>query len=216
LDEIIPKLRKRAVALDQEQSFTTKFSGHLAQLNRDLSMYLFGMKGSVPKKWEWAIQEIMAERLEAERQQNQSYQHFLTLAHQFGYTVSQGQDRLVQPPPIKGVVYRGESVNHNLIDSLQTKYRINEQGQPIISATTTPLPPQAKKKVAPVSTSLVTNNDHQKQLVNYFNSNSKNGSTGTALKERPNSNSDSDSDEAPPKPFLVPYNTAPKKPRLAE
>lgn len=168
LDDILPLLLEKATRADEATTFTTKFTGHVAQAKRDIYYYLMGMGNKLPPKWEWAMQELQQEESKEERKADKDYQTYLELKTKFE-----------APLPVPTIV---EPKPNQFINTLFSKYNIVDSGKVQISQTTASnaFPPK-NGLVTPFKRSFATMNDLSKQMDKNLN----NGSSSTQVKERP-------------------------------
>lgn len=166
LDDIIPLLLNKATESDEATIFTGKFTGHVAQIKRDLYMYLMGMANQLPPKWQWAVNELRQKQLTEAHKNNPEYQSYLELKNKFE-----------APLPALPVM---EPKSNELVYSIFSKYNISDSGKPIA-----PSPAQTKRPTAPIISApkrtFATMSDLEKGLGTLL----QNGSTSTGITERP-------------------------------
>jgi hypothetical protein len=171
LDEILSKLRARAVTLDQNEAFGPRFAGHVAQLNRDAHMYLLGMKCQIPKKWEWAVEEIVMKHKNTEMEREEDYRQFLAQAQHYGFALS---DTLLHSE-LPNIYYETNEQHERLAETMMNKYKINDHGQPILAK-----PLHQNKKPRLTGDTFTTNIGQGRKLEKFF-SNGNGGNNVTVF-----------------------------------
>lgn len=147
MSALIPLLRKKAQEEDRARAFTPGFTGHTAQLNRDLYMYLQGMSNKIPTRWQWAVREIIRKEQEVQQKEDKYYQQFELLAKHFGFAIQPASHSVQSAGPIE-VNYRNTVPQemHRGIGELMEKYRITDAGEKaMVSPVLKTRPPKSTK-----------------------------------------------------------------------
>jgi len=180
MDDLIPILTHRAVLLDKQEAFTSHFKGHTAQLKRDLYMYLMGVAGKIPKKWDWAVSRMVEETKERDLRQNLEYRSFLAMADKFGFAVNQETATISTtiPKASSAQPYKLPSFNpdaNSIVDILMSKYHIEDNGRVATEDNTATSAAPKKRKFSSISSSSLhkqpTALDRQRKFQTFFSAN---------------------------------------------
>lgn len=196
MDLLIGKLESRAKKLDTAAAFKPGYPSHIAQLKRDLYMYIYGMKAKIPPKWNWALNDILEEERQTERLDSDEFQQFLSLANQLGYKIPNiNEDRIAEKGAPKFIYQGANEKDDQPYDKLMEKYKLSDAGQTILQ-----IPPPSPKKI---SVAKAMSGPGKRK----FSENGGGKGSSTVLVESSDDDDNSDDTEKPS--FLRPF----KKPR---